>query len=147
MKTRGLEYWEKPNVGARTNIGFSALPGGERSPLGGFHFRGKKSSFWTSSKQARSYADLSNYTEEQRYQCTGTPKFDQAYYVSLYHDVESTGFSREEKRELISSLLERFGIRRPARDHQMTSHWRRPPCETSLEGRGFRSSHGTSRGT
>jgi uncharacterized protein (TIGR02145 family) len=40
-------FWNEPNTGATNSSGFSAIPGGDRSPSGGFTLKGVYAYFWT----------------------------------------------------------------------------------------------------
>jgi uncharacterized protein (TIGR02145 family) len=48
LKEAGYSHWRSPNTGADNITGFSALPGGFRSHLGGFNKKGDVGIFWSS---------------------------------------------------------------------------------------------------
>jgi len=48
LKESGTSHWVYPNEGAANSTGFSALPGGARSKLGGFRSLGYIGIWWTS---------------------------------------------------------------------------------------------------
>lgn len=48
MKSRGVQYWKKPNSNASNSSGFSAMPGGFRSLYGDFRHLGLYSYYWSS---------------------------------------------------------------------------------------------------
>ena len=51
MKEIGTTYWHSPNIGATNESGFSALPGGYRSPSDGYFYTIRDSGIWWSSTE------------------------------------------------------------------------------------------------
>jgi len=47
LKEKGTVHWNSPNTGATDQVGFTALPGGERYGSGSFHYLGENNNFWT----------------------------------------------------------------------------------------------------
>ena len=66
LKETGFSHWNSPNLYATNSSGFTALPGGRRSPTGGFSQKGDRGIFWSCSQTSNpSMAwDLSLYYEE-----------------------------------------------------------------------------------
>ena len=56
MKSTGTEYWVYPNTGATNKSGFSGLPGGFRSNLGGFYGLGSSGLWWSASESGAEVA-------------------------------------------------------------------------------------------
>lgn len=52
MKETGYAHWYSPNLGATNTSGFTALPGGYRSPSGSFGLLGYYSYYWSSSESS-----------------------------------------------------------------------------------------------
>jgi uncharacterized protein (TIGR02145 family) len=50
LKETGTTYWTTPNTGATNEIGFTALPGGNRWPDGTFIYLGNDGSWWSSTE-------------------------------------------------------------------------------------------------
>ncbi len=50
LKTTGFTYWSSPNAGATNSTGFSALPAGDRSYTGLFHYMGTYGCWWCSNE-------------------------------------------------------------------------------------------------
>jgi len=50
MKEAGTTHWDSPNTGATNESGFSALPGGSRSPDGWYAARGSHAAFWSATE-------------------------------------------------------------------------------------------------
>jgi uncharacterized protein (TIGR02145 family) len=47
LKETGTLHWDSPNTGATDDYGFTALPGGCRTFIGPFYYRGSLSYWWT----------------------------------------------------------------------------------------------------
>ena len=47
LKETGISHWNSPNTGATDEVGFTALPSGERYEDGGFNYLGINNNFWT----------------------------------------------------------------------------------------------------
>lgn len=54
MKTKGTQHWEKPNLGATNESGFSALPSGQLGHHGSFEDLSVKGLWWSASQRDRS---------------------------------------------------------------------------------------------
>ena len=52
LKEQGTQLWDSPNAGANNITGFSALPGGYRSPTGVFGGLRTHAGFWSSTGNA-----------------------------------------------------------------------------------------------
>lgn len=62
MKENGTIHWQSPNTGATIESGFTALPGGFRTYIGGFGLLGDRGAFWSSTKNGGANYDCSwNY--------------------------------------------------------------------------------------
>jgi uncharacterized protein (TIGR02145 family) len=64
LKEVGTSHWNSPNTGATNRSGFTALPGGSRSPDGGFSTQGILGTFWSSSAYDTLKAILRNLSCE-----------------------------------------------------------------------------------
>ncbi len=53
LKEAGFIHWKNPNSGADNSCGFTALPGGMRTPGAGFMLMGYKGSWWTGESSFR----------------------------------------------------------------------------------------------
>ncbi len=80
LKESGIVHWQAPNQGATNESGFTALPGGTRSPTGLFSALSQSSVFWSSteSDQDKAWERALNYGNAQ---------------VFRYYDDASNGFS------------------------------------------------------
>ena len=71
MKETGTTHWNSPNTGATNSSGFTALPGGYRSPNGNFYDKGRYGYWWSateySSTDAWSRVLYYYYDEVHRY--------------------------------------------------------------------------------
>jgi len=47
LKEKGTVHWNSPNTGATDQVGFTALPGGERYEDSGFNYLGINNNFWS----------------------------------------------------------------------------------------------------
>lgn len=56
MILKGTAYWKSPNEGATNESGFSALPGGFRSPNNSFKSISEHALFWSTTESNKSYA-------------------------------------------------------------------------------------------
>ena len=83
LKESGLNYWNSPNTGADNSTGFSALPGGQRFPGGGYFSIGNVSYFWSSS-QSQSIGNGAWVRQLSYYN---------NYFIPSDHPVKSCGFS------------------------------------------------------
>jgi len=72
LKEAGLIHWEEPNEGATNETGFSALPGGHRSPNGRYYSLNTSARFWTS-------ASSDNSNAVNRFVTTSANIFDRSY--------------------------------------------------------------------
>ena len=66
-KMKATYLWDRPNIGATNESGFSALPGGFRNFYGDFDYIGRDGCFWSSSEQGNLcawYRIIINYREE-----------------------------------------------------------------------------------
>ncbi len=51
IKERGFTHWEAPNTGGNNSSGITVIPGGFRSPKGGFYSLGIDATFWTADEE------------------------------------------------------------------------------------------------
>lgn len=56
LKEEGTTHWQTPNQGATNELGFTALPGGNRSNLGAYGFKGVYGYWWTTTSAGTSLA-------------------------------------------------------------------------------------------
>jgi uncharacterized protein (TIGR02145 family) len=54
LKGTGTTYWNSPNKGATNETGFNALPGGDRSNTGTFHYMGLYACWWCTKEYSAS---------------------------------------------------------------------------------------------
>ena len=47
LKEKGTVHWNSPNTGATDQVGFTALPGGERYEDGRYFYLGENNNFWS----------------------------------------------------------------------------------------------------
>ncbi len=74
VKTTGTDDWQAPNTGATNKSGFSALPGGYRSPFGSFR-KESLEAFWWSAVEANTggaFGFSVTYDSEVLYRVTTT---------------------------------------------------------------------------
>lgn len=78
LKEVGTTHWTAPNTGATNSTGFTALPGGYRSMIGGnFVSLGQEAYFWSSASKS----DIEAWERGLRYDLStidryGSPKYD-----------------------------------------------------------------------
>ena len=61
----GTGYWQDPNTGATNSSGFTALPGGLRSNLGNYAYKGYRAHFWSTNETGR-YREVYHDAEDMR---------------------------------------------------------------------------------
>jgi uncharacterized protein (TIGR02145 family) len=77
LKESGITHWHKPNKGATNERGFTALPGGCRSPSGDYSSLGYYAYFWSMTGR--------NESEAWRYSLyTGSDGLDFTFYSKDY---------------------------------------------------------------
>lgn len=70
LKEIGFSKWDLPNTGASNSSGFTAVPGGFRSPKGGFFSYGQTAGFWTTKDEegtVNAWYRTLNFDKEQLY--------------------------------------------------------------------------------
>jgi len=70
IKERGFSHWEAPNTGGNNSSGITVIPGGFRSPKGGFYSLGKDAAFWSSDEEAttdKAWYRTLNFEKEKIY--------------------------------------------------------------------------------
>ncbi len=73
LKEIGTTHWSSPNTGATNETGFTALPGGQRTADGAFHFIGVIGIYWSTA-----YSGPNAYLWSMQY--------DASYVFSAYAD-------------------------------------------------------------
>mgnify|MGYP001186058828 CR=1 FL=1 len=61
LKETGTGHWTSPNTGATNSTGFTALPGGQRDPGGGFSFLSNVGNWWSSAAGQYTHYGITTY--------------------------------------------------------------------------------------
>ncbi len=77
LKEADTTHWRSPNLGATNELGFTALPGGQRSAQGGFRYIGGNGYWWTASDAdpGDAWAIFMSYDYEDVLYSTGRHEF------------------------------------------------------------------------
>jgi len=56
LKETGTKHWDKPNIGATNESGFTGIPGGNHHPKGSFLYMGVCGHWWSSTEYEKNFA-------------------------------------------------------------------------------------------